>query len=158
MDAQRQQPIREAADAVGQVPVQHAHDGIRVQHRPVDADVVHLRDEHLGRMRQVGEVRGQVLLGVLGAVQRPDEAAVAARAEPDIAQARERAVGRIGQRGVVARRPVAKPPHRLVVVRHLALEVAEVLAGGRETARFGERRKAVGVAIDDHRRSRARIR
>ena len=64
--------------------------------------MVHLSDEHLRGMRQVGEIRGQILLGVVLAVDRPDEPPVPAGTEVHVGQSGKRAVPRVGEHGVVA--------------------------------------------------------
>ena len=75
---------------------------------------------------------------------------VAARAEPDLAEAAQRAVPGIRQHAVVTGRPVREAPHGLVMVGHLPLHVAEVLAHGGGPVGVADRGKAVGVGIDDH--------
>ena len=91
---QADKAARIAGDRRGEILGQVAVDVVVLQHRSLDAGVVHLRDERLGAEVHVLQTRRQKLHVVILAADGPLEAAHAADAEVDVR--RPPGFGRVG--------------------------------------------------------------
>ena len=129
-----------------------AQHGIDVQQNLIDASIVHLGEQVVGGVFQVGQVGRIELLGEILAVNRPQHPSlVVVNAEVDVGQVVE-VHGPTGSCQYIGRSrcAVADAPSGLVVRGLTALDPAQVISSSRVAGGGVGGREAVGVGVNNH--------
>ena len=146
---QGQEAAGERRHLPAEVFIQAAVDVIVLQHRHVDAQVVHVGDQHLRPARHVGEGGRIPLQVVVDAGDGAFELAVGPDAQVHVRHVGDGVAGRPQQGGVGARAVVAPAPALQVELR-VMLDDLQLLRGGLIAGVRPQRREDMGVAVDDH--------